>query len=686
MDAGALIGALPDAVVVIDRAGTVLLTNPAVERLTGRPHGRGSSFVAAIHPDDVAGSLRCFAAAASGRNDGEPVELRIRHADHTWRWCEARASRLADDDTTGGRAGVLVTLRDVTDRRQALDALRASEDRFRALATHSPVGIFSTAGDGDLEYLNPRLKELFGFAADDEPSLAELFARVDPEDREILDDTVRSALETGAVASHNYRIRLAGSVQRWVSLRCAALESGRSPSRVIGTVEDVTDRKLFETQLRYQATHDPLTGLPNRSLLVDRLRQALARMDRRQSRVAVFFCDLDGFKEVNDAYGHEAGDQVLVAAALRLQDVVRAGDTVSRLGGDEFVVLCEEVPGSDELEMIAERIVAAIASPFLLDVGAVYISASLGVALAMGADDSADAVLRDADVALYQAKLRGKDCYEIFDEAMRRRATFEVVGEDDLVRAVEAGRLSLRYEPIVALDQGSVVAVEAVSRWRGSGRDELSGDEALGVAPSSLLLSAFHTWLLRRATKVHLDVPGVALLPGAGEATRTVHLKVSERVLGHPGLPEVLARAFDEAEVPAERVVLEVSERLLKEQGLALTGILEDLAALGVGIVVDEFGTGYASLAYLRRFPVRGIKLARALLHGITRDRRQTAVVGSLIETAHGMGLMVMVKGVETFEQVAALQTLGADLAQGAYFLPTAGLATRPRLTLVRDG
>jgi diguanylate cyclase (GGDEF)-like protein len=408
-------------------------------------------------------------------------------------------------------------------------------------------------------------------------------------------------------------------------------------------------------------------------------------MDRRQSRVAVFFCDLDGFKEVNDAYGHEAGDQVLVAAALRLQDVVRAGDTVSRLGGDEFVVLCEEVPGSEELEMIAERIVAAIASPFLLDVGEVYISASLGVSLAMGADDTADAVLRDADVALYQAKLR-KDGYEIFDEAMRRRASFEVVGEDDLVRAVEAGRLSLRYEPIVALDQGSVVAVEAVSRWRGSGRDELAGDEALGVAPSAVLLSAFHAWLLRHATKVNLDVPGVALLPGAGDATRTVHLRMSERTLGRPGLADVLQRAFEQAEVPAEHVVLEVSERLLKEQGLALTGVLEELAGLGAGIVVDEFGTGYASLAYLRRFPVRGIKLARALLHGITRDRRQTAIVGSLIETAHGMGLTVMVKGVETFEQVAALQTLGADLAQGAYFLPSAGLATRPRLTLVRDG
>jgi EAL domain-containing protein (putative c-di-GMP-specific phosphodiesterase class I) len=269
---------------------------------------------------------------------------------------------------------------------------------------------------------------------------------------------------------------------------------------------------------------------------------------------------------------------------------------------------------------------------------------------------------------------------------MRRRASFGVVGEDDLVRAVEAGRLSLRHEPIVALDSGAIVAVEAVSRWRGSGRDELPGEEALGAAPSALLLSSFHAWVLRHATKLTLDVPGVAVLPGAAEVSRLVHLKLSERVLAHPGLTDLLQWAFDQAEVPASQVVLEVSERLLKEQGVRLGGVLEDLVALGSGLVVDEFGTGYASLGFLRRFPIRGIKLARPLLQGLTHDRRQTAVVSSLVETAHGMGLTVMVKGVETYEQAAALHTLGADLAQGPYFTPASGLASRPRLTVVKDG
>jgi EAL domain-containing protein (putative c-di-GMP-specific phosphodiesterase class I) len=206
------------------------------------------------------------------------------------------------------------------------------------------------------------------------------------------------------------------------------------------------------------------------------------------------------------------------------------------------------------------------------------------------------------------------------------------------------------------------------------------------VAPSTLLLGSFHAWLLRHATKITLDVPGVAVLPSASAATRTVHLKMNERVLTHAGLPEMLERAFTEAEVSADKVVFEVSERLLKEQGTRLAGVLADLSALGVGIVVDEFGTGYASLGFLHRFPVRGIKLARALLQGLTRDRRQTAIVGSLVEMAHGMGFTVMVKAVETYDQVAALHTLGVDLVQGPYFLPTSGLADRPRLTVVRDG
>jgi EAL domain-containing protein (putative c-di-GMP-specific phosphodiesterase class I) len=191
--------------------------------------------------------------------------------------------------------------------------------------------------------------------------------------------------------------------------------------------------------------------------------------------------------------------------------------------------------------------------------------------------------------------------------------------------------------------------------------------------------------VLRHATKITLDVPGVAILPNATELTRFVHLKVGERVLGHPGLADLLQWAFDQAGVPGAHVVFEVSERVLKEQGVRLGGVLDDLAKLGAGIIVDDYGTGYASLAYLRRFPIRGIKLARPLLHGLTHDRRQIATVSSLIETAHGMGLTVMVKGVETYEQAAALHALGADLAQGPYFTPAAGLASRPRLTVVRD-
>ncbi len=662
----AFIEGWPDGVILLDRAGIVRYQNATVETLFGyvRKDSVGRSFTEVIHPDDRARVVSRFHEEMERPGGNRLAQLRILHTDGTWRHVEGHTLNLFSDPAV---EGILVMIRDVTDRYEAQRLLTEGEARFRALATFTPVGIFSTSADGRLEFVNPALERLYGFAPGSELTVEDMAARVEPEDMPSLRQAIAHARASGAALRHQYRVRNAEGQIRWVSLGLASISDESSGfAGMVGMISDVTDRMHVENELQYLATHDSLTGLPNRSLLVDRLRQALSRLDRRDSGLAVMFLDLDGFKAVNDTFGHEAGDQVLVATALRLVDVVRSGDTVARLGGDEFVLLCDEVSGAEELEQIAARVTEAVNRAFALADGEVHISASIGIALAVGADDTVEALLRDADIALHHAKRRGKNCHEIFDEPMRRRSSSGLLAEDDLASAVESGRLALHWEPIVALDSGIVVGLEAAPRWRGAGRDELPGDEALGLAPPASLLSSFHAWILGDTARRVVVVPGTS--PPAGALERRIHVNVGPRLLGHPRVVDLVRRALELAEIGAAQVVLEVSERLLTEQPPHLDARLEQLSALGVGLVDGEFGTGYASLARLRRFPVEGLKLSRTLIAGVARDVRQATTVRSLVDMAHSMGYTVGVTGVESYDQVVTLHTLGCDLAQGPYF------------------
>ncbi len=665
----ALIEGWPDAVILLDRSGIIRYQNANVEALFGyrRQDGVGRSFTEVVHPDDRAGILEQFHENLERPGGFRLAQFRVLHTDATWRHVEGHTLNILSDPEVDG---VLVMIRDVTDRHDVERHLAESEARFRALATFTPVGIFSTSDDGRLDFVNPALERLYGFAPASKPTAADLAARVEPDDMPGLRGAIANARTSGVALRHEYRVRNSEGQIRWVSLGLASISDERDGfAGMVGMISDVTDRMHFEHDLQYQATHDSLTGLPNRSLLVDRLRQALTRLDRRDRRdrtLAVMFLDLDGFKAVNDTFGHEAGDQVLVATALRLVDVVRAGDTVARLGGDEFVLVCDEVAGTDELEQIAARIAAALNRPFALAAGEVGISASIGIALAQDGDDTADALLRDADFALHHAKRRGKNCHEVFDEARRRRSSSGLCGESDLACAVEDGDLALRWEPIVAFDSGAVVGLEATPRWRGAGRDELPGDEALGIAPPAGLLSSFHAWIIGDTARRVVVVPGTS--PGAGPSERRIHVNVGSRLLGHPSVVDLVRRALELSEIGASQVVLEVSERLLTEQEPRLETTLEHLSALGVGLVVGEYGSGYASLARLRHFPVEGLKLSRTLVAGVARDARQAATVRSLVDMAHAMEYTVGVTGVESYDQVVTLHTLGCDLAQGPYF------------------
>jgi diguanylate cyclase (GGDEF)-like protein/PAS domain S-box-containing protein len=405
------------------------------------------------------------------------------------------------------------------------------------------------------------------------------------------------------------------------------------------------------------ALHDSLTSLPNRTLLLDRLESALRRMGRHRRSVAVLFLDLDRFKVVNDSLGHGAGDELLRTLAARLQATVRPGDTVARFGGDEFVVVCEEVTDIDHARAVARRVTAVLDEPFVVQGSQLVVTASVGIAVAATADDAAEALLRDADAAMYRAKERGRGRVEVFDAAMRARALSRLRVEGELREGLHRDELQVHYQPVVSVVDRRLVGVEAVVRWAHPSGDLLLPVDFLDIAEDTGLVVAMEEIVL-----------GIALADAAAcwdRDTLDVAVNASTVHLTDPGFVTTVRRALDAAGWPAERLVIELSERALLTDDATIHATLAGLRRLGVRSVVDDFGTGYSSLGYLHRFPVDGVKIDRSFVERLGTGDRQEAVVAAILGMAQALGLQVVAEGVETEAQLAALRRLGCDRAQG---------------------
>ena len=426
------------------------------------------------------------------------------------------------------------------------------------------------------------------------------------------------------------------------------------------------ERNAYESRLAYQAHHDPLTGLPNRMLFLEFLVLASARSRRFHSRVAVLFLDLDRFKFVNDSLGHDAGDRLLVALGERLSEAVRPGDTVARFGGDEFVVLCEDLSGPDPRRQatdVADRLLAVIGEPFLLDGDEHYLSASIGIALARSGDERPEALLRDADSAMYRAKDRGKARWELFDEAMRASALERVEIENALHRAIDREEFRVVYQPVVALTDGRCIGAEALVRWQHPERGLLTPGEFVDLAEESGLIVPVGIWVLDAAChqaaewQAHVD---------AGEFVVSVNL--SGRQLAHPDTPDHVAHALATSGIDPARLALEITESVLMDDAdttMAAIGALKDL---GVGLSIDDFGTGYSSLGYLKRFPVDTVKIDRSFVAGLGDKPEDSAIVAAVVSLGHALDLTVVAEGVETARQRDELAALDCDAAQGFLF------------------
>jgi len=550
---------------------------------------------------------------------------------------------------------------DITARKRAEEQLRRSEERFRVLAENAQDFIFRyrLKDKPGFDYVSPACEAITGYTAEElyaDPRL--IFNLIEAMHVQMMRNEGRAGLHQ----AWDVEVQRKDGSSMWVEQRLSLItdDSGEIEA-VEGIARNVTARKEAEHQLAHQALHDSLTGLPNRRLLLDRVEQALARNVREGSQVAVFLLDLDRFKLVNDSWGHSAGDRVLVAVAKRLCRAVRPADTVARFGGDEFVVVREGVGGAWEAARFGERLVKAVAGDLPINGEDVFLSASLGVAVGEPRD-SAEALLRDADAAMYSAKEKGRGRVELFDAEARVRAAGRLAAESALRRAVEREEFVVLYQPIVSLTDNRVVGAEALVRWDIPGEHRVSPNEFIPLAEETGLIVPLGQWVLDHSCNQLRQWRDEGLDVGA------LSVNVSARQLTAGSFAESVSDAIRRNRLPSGSLTFEITETVLMEDVDLSIESLVGLKALGARLAVDDFGTGYSSLAYLKRLPLDTLKIDRAFVDGLGTDPNDSAIVAAIVGVARALGLAVTAEGVETDVQWEELRRLGCDYAQGFRF------------------
>jgi diguanylate cyclase (GGDEF)-like protein/PAS domain S-box-containing protein len=649
-----------DVIAVFDRSGRCVFASPSAERGLGRPVERllEAPPFDFVHVDDRPAVAQTFLAIGTRPGAASPpFEFRVVHDDGSWHTLEAVGTNLTDDPAVDG---IVLNARDITERRWAEAELREAQERFRSAFEHAPIGMALAGIDGELFRVNRALARMLGRAEDELLGLS-LFDLTHPADQA----TIRSQVDrlvTGEIGSYQVEQRYLHTDGRevWTAISASLVrDSAGTPMYVVHQIEDVTARRRDGERLAHQAIHDPLTGLPNRLLFVERLRRALA--EDRAAHTAILFLDLDHFKVINDSLGHSAGDRLLVTIADRLRNAVRPNDTVARFGGDEFTVLCRGVPDEQVAADIAQRIAAAVAKPVQLAEGEVYVTISVGIALA-GADlETPETLLRNADAAMYRAKEQGRARIEVYNSGTRDQAVTQLRTGNELRRALEHGELRVHYQPILDLGSSRVSGFEALARWQHPERGLVGPDQFIPLAEETGLIVPIGRWVLEQACAQAAEWQ-------AGGAPVSISVNLSMRQLAEPALPQTLADTLARTGVDPSRVWLEITESTLMRDAESAVRMLHRLRDLGVHLAVDDFGTGYSSMTYLKRFPVSSLKVDRSFVDGLGRETEATAICTAVVRLAHALGMGAVAEGVETPEQLEALRDLGCEFAQGFLF------------------
>lgn len=587
----------------------------------------------------------------------------------------------------------LTTLRQVLAHHENADlrarhVMRKVEARFSSLVKNSSDIIMVVDDQEHIRFATPSAEKSLGYALDALHS-APLTTLAHPDDliamREFLRDLTHDPTLIGPV---EWRLATNDGDWRRIEVIGTNLLDDPAVEGLVLNCRDITERKHLEEQLRYLAFTDPLTRLANRTVFNDRLQVALNHRDVAEQHLAVIFADLDNFKKVNDSLGHEMGDRLLAIAAKRLVRATRSIDTVARLGGDEFALLIESAQTTEEIIALAERLLATLSQPYELERRSIPMSCSLGIAIACPADSAQD-LLRNADLAMYKAKSAGKSCYRLYESAMHANVLERVELEVDLRRGLVEGEVFPHYQPIIDLRSGATVGVEALVRWRHSERGMIAPMSFIGIAEESDIIIDLGRQMLNAACAQ--GSRWTAEFPP--ETLQHLSVNISARQLEHPDLAADVARALDKSRLRPDRLVLEITESALMRDVGRVQVQLAALKSLGVRIALDDFGTGYSSLSYLHRFPIDILKIDRSFVHDLARSRDSVELVRSIVTLANALDMDTVAEGIETSEQAARLRSFGCSMGQGYLFArpdtperiaPTLGTARKiPSLTLV---
>ncbi len=644
--------------------------SPQAERLLGFPVTRWLTdptfWADHVHPDDRQWAIDfCVKATTEGRP--HEFEYRFIAADGRVVWLHDLVTVVTEDDKPRRLRGVMV---DVTDRVRTQQALGVSEERYRLLAGNVSDVIWTLDLDLRFTYVSPSVRLLRGYTVEEAvaQSLDQVMTPASYEHarqvlKEEMDAERGDAPDLHRSRSLDLELTCKDGATVWTEVKSTFLRdaAGRAVG-LVGVARDITERRLTEARLQHLAYHDPLTGLPNRTLALDRVEQAMARARWNQRIAALLFLDLDHFKLINDSLGHTYGDLLLQRVSERLQTCLRPGDTIARLGGDEFVILLVDVAQTDDVASVAQQVLDSFKAKFQVNGHEVFVNTSIGISLFPGDGADAETLLKNADTAMYRAKERGRNNFQYFTADMNARVQQRLELELGLRMALERSEFFLHYQPLVSLDTGHIVGVEALLRWQHPERGLVGPNEFIPVAEETGLIVPIGEWVLRTACAQNQAWQDAGLPPVR------MAVNLADRQFTQADLAAVVAGVLEETGMAPEWLELELTENVLMHNAEASLTTLEALHDMGIVLSIDDFGSGHSSFGYLKHFPIRTVKVDRAFVQHIASDADDAAIVSAIIAMAHRLKLKVVAEGVETEEQLFYLQSLRCDQIQGFLF------------------
>jgi len=660
----ALLGAVGQAIVATDKNGVILYWNKVAEENYGLDEATAlnRSMWELVPHEFSAHAQQVMAAVAAGQTWSGDFEAPRRDGSVF----PALVTTTPIFDEEGNVEGMIEVLVDITERKRAEEAAQA----LSVIVESTPDAILTAAVDGTILTWNRGAEELYGYPI--EEAIGSHIHILDPDGSDHVFRSTVALVENGGTSKdvEMTRRRRDGSL---VSVSATISPIRGRTGEVVGVASigrDISDRKRLEKELSDQALHDSLTGLPNRTLLADRLSQTLATADRRSTTVSVLFLDLDQFKMVNDGSGHLIGDRLLVEVARRLKAAIRPSDTLARFGGDEFVVVCGDAD-VNEARRIADRLSAALRDPINIGGNLYYVSASVGIAVSPPLQADPDILLRYADIAMYEAKAGGRSRARVFDDVMAIESQDKLELTKDLRQALRDNALEVHFQPVIDLATGRLMGLEALTRWHHPARGWIPPVKFVPLAEENGLIATLDQWVLNNACSGASELRAAGLLP----EDCTLSVNISARNVADLGLIGWVRDAARSASYPLGSLEVEVTETAILAEIPTIQTVLEGLRSLGVGIALDDFGTGYSSLTFIRQLPVTTVKIDRSFIRHIPRKRDDLAIVSSVIDLARAVGLNTVAEGVETREQLNALHRLGCQKGQG--FLWSSALPAR---------